>query len=43
MKEIKLNNSQSITNSQEMCEEFKNHFASIGPKLADEIPCNVNG
>ena len=32
----------SISNSQDMSETFNDHFATVGPKLAKEIPLNVN-
>ena len=35
--EIKLNES-TLSDSQKISEEFNNHFAGIGPKLANEIP-----
>ena len=35
--EIKLNES-TLSDSQKISEELKNHFAGIGPKLANEIP-----
>ena len=40
--EIKLNGS-SITNTQEISEAFNSHFATIGPKLAAEIPLVEGG
>ena len=39
--EIKQNGI-SISNSQDLSETFNDHFATIGPKLAKEIPLNVN-
>ena len=39
--EIKKNGI-SISNSQDLSETFNDHFATIGPKLAKEIPLNVN-
>ena len=41
IKEVKLNNSPVI-DSQEICEAFNNHFADIGPMLAEKIPINGN-
>ena len=41
MKELKVNG-QSITNSNVLADEFNNHFATIGPKLASEIPSQCN-
>ena len=37
IKEVSSNGS-SITDSQEICEMFDYHFATIGPKLAEDIP-----
>ena len=31
-------NGQSVTNQTELAEEFNHHFATIGTKLASEIP-----
>jgi len=39
--EIKQNGTSTF-NSQELSETFIDHFATIGPKLANEIPLNVN-
>ena len=41
VKELKVNG-QSITNSNVLADEFNNHFATIGPKLASEIPSQCN-
>ena len=41
IKEIKQNGI-SITQSGELSEAFNDHFATIGSKLADKIPCNNN-
>ena len=41
VKEIELNGC-SISGSQKLSEAFNDHFADIGPKLADKIPCNEN-
>ena len=37
VKELKVNG-LSITNPTELSDEFNNHFATIGPKLAKDIP-----
>ena len=37
--EITLNG-RTIGDSSRISQKFNNHFASIGPKLAAEIPCN---
>ena len=42
VKEIKQNG-VSICNPQELATAFNNHFATVGPKLANEIPLNNNG
>ena len=42
IKEIKQNGI-SICNSQELATAFNHHFATVGPKLANEIPLNNNG
>ena len=42
IKEIKQNGI-SICNSQELATAFNYHFATVGPKLANEIPLNNNG
>ena len=42
IKEIKQNG-VSICNRQELATAFNNHFATVGPKLANEIPLNNNG
>ena len=34
--------SNSIDDSNNLCEAFNDHFATIGPKLAEEIPCIEN-
>ena len=39
--ELKVNGS-SITNPQELSNEFNDYFVNIGPKLADKITCNQN-
>ena len=39
MKEFKLNGS-IISNSSELSNAFNNHFSTIGPRLANEIPPN---
>ena len=31
-------NESTLSDSQKISEEFNNHFAGIGPKLANEIP-----
>ena len=41
IKEIKQNGI-SISNSMELSEAFNNHFASVGPALANEVPCTAN-
>ena len=41
IKEIKQNGI-SICNSQELATAFNHHFATVGPKLANEIPLNNN-
>ena len=41
MSELKVNGS-SITNPQELSNEFNDYFVNIGPKLADKITCNQN-
>ena len=33
-------NGLTITNPLELSNEFNNHFANIGPKLASEINCD---
>ena len=35
-------NGTSITNSQDLPDKFNEHFATIGLKLAEKIPCNEN-
>lgn len=42
IKEIKLNGS-SITNTEEISEVLNGHFATIGPKLAAEVPLVEGG
>ena len=42
VKEIKQNG-VSICNPQELATAFNNHFATVGPKLANEIPLNNSG
>ena len=42
IKEIKQNG-VSICNPQELAIAFNNHFPTVGPKLANEIPLNNNG
>jgi len=37
VKELRVNG-QSITNPTELAEELNHHFATIGAKLASEIP-----
>ena len=41
VKELKVNG-YSITNPVDLANEFNNHFATIGPKLAEDIPCSNN-
>ncbi len=41
VKEIKLNGS-SISDPPGLSETFNTHFASIGPKLMEKIPCDEN-
>ena len=36
-------NDKTFTNPNQICEVFNELFASIGPKLAEEIPTNVTG
>ena len=38
IKEVKLGDDHSITNSFELSETFNSHFATIGPNLANSIP-----
>ena len=40
-KELKLNGS-IISNSSELSNAFIDHFSTIGPRLANEIPPNDN-
>ena len=40
IKEI-IHNGTSITNSDELSNAFNDHFSSIGPRLANEIPDTV--
>ena len=42
VKEVKCND-KTFTDPNQICEVFNEHFASIGPKLAEEIPANVTG
>ena len=42
VKEVKCND-KTFTDPNQICEVFNVHFASIGPKLAEEIPVNVTG
>ena len=42
IKEIKQNGT-SICNSQDLATAFNQHFATVGPKLANEISLNNNG
>ena len=42
VKEVKCND-KTFTDPNQICEVFNDHFASIGPKLAEEIPANVTG
>ena len=42
IKEINQNG-VSICNPQELATAFNNHLATVGPKLANEIPLNNNG
>ena len=41
VKELKLNGS-IISNSSELSNAFNDHFSTIGPRLANEIPPNDN-
>jgi hypothetical protein len=41
VKEIKLNGS-SVNDPPGLSETFNTHFASIGPKLMEKIPCDEN-
>ena len=41
VKEIKLNGS-SVSDPPGLSEAFNTHFASIGPKLTEKIPCDEN-
>ena len=36
-------NDKTFTDPNQICEVFNEHFASIGPKLAEKIPANVTG
>ena len=36
-------NDKTFTDPNQICEAFNEHFASIGPKLAEKIPANVTG
>ena len=42
VKEVKCND-KTFTDPNQICEVFNEHFVSIGPKLAEEIPANVTG
>ena len=37
VKEVKLNDAV-ISNSSELCNAFNDHFSTVGPRLANEIP-----
>ena len=41
-KELKLNSSMIFSNSSELSNAFIDHFSTIGPRLANEIPPNEN-
>lgn len=43
VKEIKLNNGNSIHDPLELSDSFNDHFCNIGPRLANEIHVDENG
>ena len=42
VKEVKCDD-KTFTDPNQICEVFNEYFASIGPKLAEDIPGNVTG